>query len=199
VTGPWIAAFVALSVVVLLMGIAVLGSLRRLLPILETAQTHRHDPLANQGPGGLPRGQKVPSFQVVHPSGSPVDSIELEGRPTIYLFLSESCHPCHTLLAEIKHADELGMAVDLVALVDDSVETPKLSFPPGINVFYDRDRAAWQAFQANAFPSAFAVDATGRVVDGAICGTLEELRAPARQLREGGEAPVGQVVGVHRH
>jgi hypothetical protein len=66
-TAPWIAAFVALWVLVVLVALTVAGLLRRLNGILEQAESR---PASDHGGWGISPGARVPEFFVRRPEAN---------------------------------------------------------------------------------------------------------------------------------
>jgi hypothetical protein len=187
VTGPWIAAFVALWLLVLVLAFLLLGVLRRILPVLEEAERHGHGgPL---GLGGLPAGTPLPDFEVETEAGDPLRAGDLRNRQAVWLLASAGCAPCEALAAELRQAGEPALDVPLVAVSDASEPGRTLGFPAWVTRLYQRGGAAADALRTDATPHAVAVDGHGVVVATITPNTLDDLRALARRLTEGGGTP----------
>jgi hypothetical protein len=187
VTGPWIAAFVVLWLLVLALAFLHLGVLRRILPVLEAAERHGHG--ARFGLGGLPAGTPLPDFEVETEAGDPVHTRDLRNRQAVWLLASPGCEPCEALAAELREAGEPALGVPLLAISDVSETELTLGLPPGVTTLYQRQGAAADALRTDATPHALAVDARGVVVATTTPNTLDDLRALARRLTEEGDAP----------
>jgi peroxiredoxin len=168
VSGAWVVAFVVLWLVVLVEAVLLLGTLRRISPILEQAESRLLAPDAlDFKPGGLPPGTPVPEFSVTGATGGQVTRDDLLGESTILLFLSSDCPPCRLLsteLADLETAAQLGVRV--VAVVDSEEKGGRFAerlTRSGI-VIYQSDRELSSAFASSATPHAFGINADGVVV-----------------------------------
>jgi len=187
VSGPWIAAFVALWLLVLVLAFLHLGLLRRILPVLEAAERHGHGGLP--GLGGLPAGTPLPDFELETEAGDPVHVRDLRDRQAVWLLASPGCAPCEALAAELREAGEAALGVPLVTISDVSDTGRTLGLPPGVTTLFQREGAAAEALRTDATPHALAVDTRGVVVATTTPNTLDDLRALARRLTEGGGTP----------
>jgi len=184
VNAPWIAAFLALWLLVLALALLQLGLLRRIAPVLEAAERQLHGGAVALS--GLPAGAPLPDFAVETRDGEVVRASSLRGQETIWLLASPGCAPCEALAAELRDAGEPALGVPLVAVADAS--GAGLRLPPGVVTLFQRDRAAAVALQADATPHAVAVDGDGVVVATTTPNTLDDLQALAALLT-GGDPP----------
>lgn len=180
----WIAAFVALWVIVLVLGLALLGVLRRIGNVLERAEAGLSGALR---PPGLEPGSPVPAFEGIDDDGATFGPVDLYGRRSLLVFLSADCPPCRLLADELRKvgADHLG--AEAIVVVDDS--PPGREFAAGLplRVVYQQARGISAAFQSTATPHAFAIDERGVVVDADAPNTLAVLALLAGQLQKGGD------------
>jgi hypothetical protein len=191
VSGPWIAAFVVLWIVVVLVLLVVVGVLRRALAVLEGATTpggtdHRAvsaEVVTNYG--GAPPGTRIPPFAVENGTGAALSSDELLGRARLYVFVTAGCPPCERLVAELASSPG-GEEMPIVLFAHDRSDVKVASLPPSVTVLEQPDGSASRAFQTKTFPQAFAVNADGLVQATAIPNSLSDLRMLARAL-EGGD------------
>ena len=188
-TGPWIAAFMVLWLLVLALAFLQLGLLRRILPVLEAAERHGHG--GRFGLGGLAPGTPLPDFEVETEAGDPVHTRDLRDRQAVWLLASPGCAPCEVLAAELREAGGAALGVPLVAVSDASDSGQTLGLPPEVTTLYQRAGVAGEAFRTDATPHALAVDAQGVVVATSTPNTLADLRALARRLMELGDLPGG--------
>lgn len=182
---PWVAAFVALSVVVVVVALVVLGVLRRVATVLELVESRLK---SSQPPtGGAQPGTAVSPFEVRDRAGKFVHSTELLSSDAVVLFLSADCEPCRPLVEDLLQS-EWTTDVRLVAILGDSLTNRAMSFSPSVHVFYQSNRNAAKAFQSNATPQAFAIGAGGIVIRNSIPQTLNDLRHLAESAKGGDEA-----------
>ncbi|MFF4105419.1 peroxiredoxin family protein [Streptomyces sp. NPDC001903] len=159
-----------------MLGLIVLGVLRRLRPVLESvegagaSQSHRSSPAAVAG-------SKVPDFTGVTADGVAVRSSDLWNRTAVVLFVNPGCRPCHNLLAELSaRPDPLG-GTALLVITPSPVQTTDNR---GIDaqVLADPDRRISQALGVSATPAAMTVDLHGRVAFSLrAVNTLQQLQA----------------------
>lgn len=181
-TAPWIAAFVALWLVVLAGAIVLIGFLRRAVVVLEAAESRLA--AGSLAIGGAPPGTEIRSFQVRDERGELVRSERLMASPAVFLFASADCQACHSLLEQLNGAGWELAATPLFAILNDSVEDRAISFGPGVIPLYQSEREAAAAFESIATPQAFAVNASGFVVDSRVPSQSTTCGAWLRALRE---------------
>lgn len=184
-SGAWIAAFLALWAVVLLLGLLVLGLLRRIGPVLERAEFVASSAV---GPGiGLPLGTTVPDFELSLANGEAISAADLRGRPYVLLFVSSGCAPCRGLAAEIRTREGPAPLADLIVVAAESDADAALTDAPYATLAFQSGRAVSDAFGTSATPHAFAVDTSGTVVASSFPNTLDHLEALAREASRGGD------------
>lgn len=189
-TAPWAAAFVALWMLVVVLGFLVVGTLRRLAPILERLESESPPISADAAPRGLPRGTPVPEFEAKQAGGAPFGASGLRGAPSFVLFLSEDCRACARFVRDLGKGRVPELGAQLVVVVDDAPLALELARADGVTVLVQRDRKIADIFESNVSPHAFALDAEGVVL---ASGTpndwtrLRRLREPAP--KGGGSEP----------
>jgi cytochrome oxidase Cu insertion factor (SCO1/SenC/PrrC family) len=126
VTTPWIITFVALWAIVILLALIVLGTLRRVIPLLESAEESLAAGRASLGPGGLPVGARVPPFTAHSIGGSPFTELDLRDTTTVALFIGTSCPACEQLVDDLENdlAPELNARL---VVVSESAESARPS------------------------------------------------------------------------
>jgi hypothetical protein len=183
-SGPWIAGFVALWVVTLLLGTLVIGLLRRVNNVLETAERRVASIPGELGIGGARPGTAIGPFEA-ELDGVTVSSHDL--FPGVFILLSTGCAPCVELAPQL---GSLGREVDGVGVyvvLEDTPEGRDFPLPPEVPVLWQHERAVSNAFETHATPQAFAVDPTGTVVEQAVPSTPKQLR----ELAVRSKAPAG--------
>src|SRR5437879_10941649 len=98
-TGPWIVAFIGLSLIACLNAFVTAGLLRRSTRLLESVESA----LKTSAPtiaGGVPVGSRLPRFVVKDERGRIFDSSRMVDRPGVFLLLSPTCEPCQGLVAD---------------------------------------------------------------------------------------------------
>lgn len=188
---PWIAAFAGLAALVILLGLLVLGTLRRISPILEKAESKLLLMPSDLAPAGLAPGTPVPDFQAQDLNGSAFRAVDLRGTEGIVLFLDSDCEPCRTLTSEVVADNGGGLDARLTVVVDSRADGLELDRIPGITVLHQVDREVARAFQSSVAPHAFAISAAGTVVETGNPNTLKDLQAIAHRIKGGGDRTAG--------
>jgi hypothetical protein len=178
VSPAWITAYVVLAALVLLLALLMLGTLRRVVPLLEKAEAAAHARL----PTGLQRGSQVPQFVALASDGSPVDERDFGGA-AVLLFIGVGCPPCEALVDDIRtHGAFAGR---VLAVADDTEANRELLSGLPLEVAY-QDGNVSAAFETSATPHAFAIS-DGVVVHVAVPQRAADLDALVRAAVEGGD------------
>ena len=184
-TTPWTVAFVALAFVVLAEGVYLLGLTRRIIGVLEQAESRLRD-LPNFGVGGVAPGTTLPLFEVVDETGQTVSSRDLLGVSRVFVFLSSTCAPCRELADAMRRDSGLGHASRPVhVVVESSGHGRDLGLIGLVSLLEDVGGSTARAFQNRAKPQAFLVDADGVVVASSVSNRLEEVHEFAERLLGG--------------
>jgi hypothetical protein len=105
---PWIVAFIALWVIVLVLAVIVLGMMRRMAPLLDRVERLASRQNLSPDHAGLPVGSEVPSFEVSDAAGKRLRFAQELPMPAVFLFLESGCPPCEDLVEELmKRAEYL--------------------------------------------------------------------------------------------
>ena len=180
-SAPWVSAFVALWVVVLILLFLQVGLLRRTAGVLERVESRSG--AWSPASMGVPPGASIPDFEAADADGSMFESRSQFGRRAIYLFVEEDCEPCRALLDEmVQHGTWNMPEVDLITLVEGDVTA--LAIPRDLGRVLTQAQDVADRFGTSATPHAFAVDESGIVVEKSIPNTFEELRVLANTLSE---------------
>jgi hypothetical protein len=184
-SGPWIAAWLALSTLVVITTFLVLGLLRRVSPLLEQAESALRS--AGSGPGplqGLPIGTELPQFEARDVRGSVITDADLAGTPAVVLFIDPGCGPCERLMAELRSgwAGEQGARLWVVT---GNGHERELDLSGKATVLLQSDERVSRAFQTSITPHAFAIGIDGTIVNRDIPDSTDALVKLARQAREG--------------
>lgn len=202
---PWVVAFVALWILVLVLAVLMLGAMRRVVPLLvQLEKTAARQGLPSDV-GGLPPGSEVPSFELINGAGEKVRFGETLPLPAVFLLVESGCSPCEELMEELdqQHADSLSGVPLYVVLTDESDGRGKFATlrEKGLQVFEQKQKQVSDVFQQQAFPHAFAVSVDGRVADSTIANSVDQLKRLAEEARaygEGKEAAKDQVAEEQR-
>lgn len=162
-SGAWIAAFVVLWVVVVLLVFVVLGLLRRVSGVLEGAEMRLRSSPMSLLTGGLAIGEVVEAFSLTDAAGKPVRSDALLAGGAVLVFMEHNCEPCQVLATSLREQEEARFVRPVLVVLDEA-ERGDWDLGKAVTLVYQDDRQASTAFQNNATPQAFAVDPEGVVV-----------------------------------
>ncbi|MFE3186926.1 peroxiredoxin family protein [Streptomyces violascens] len=175
---PWIALVLTQGMVLIVLGLIVLGVLRRIGPALETLEAGL-PPQRSHGTPSLSEGSPVPAFNAVTADGATVTSRDLWTGPTVMLFVSPHCRPCHTLLTELKGTPRPLEDTALVVIAPDPAHTTD-NASIDARILADPDRHISYALGVTATPAAMAIGPNGQVAAPLrTVNTLRQLQALA--------------------
>ncbi|CAN5217968.1 hypothetical protein BH18ACT12_BH18ACT12_24380 [soil metagenome] len=185
-TAPWIAAFVALWAVVLLLGLLVVGTLRRLVPIIERTQRSLASAGQSATLSGLPPGTTVPAFAIREISGDLFAESDLRGSRTTVLFLGSSCNACEGFVRDLSDGRVPHLQARLVVVADEAEEARGLATAPGVTLLVQEDRSLARVFESDRVPHAFVIDEEGRVLASGWPNDWEGLQSLVESAEKGG-------------
>lgn len=179
-SGPWIAAVVVLWVAVVLLGIIVLGLLRRVDDVLAAVEARLQPPAAPSN--GLPVGARLPAFEAVTESGQVVSCGQFGVGAGVYVLVSTGCGACDALVGElVGQSDPLG-GIRLVVVGEDTAQQRQSLAGVDATRMYQRGREVTDAFACTGVPYACAVDGQGVIVAAGAPNRVSQLRALAATL-----------------
>lgn len=159
-TTPWIAVVVALWMFVVVLGLIMLGTLRRIAPILEQAEARLAE---TPSITGLPLGATVPSFAAREVGGGAFTDADLLGATAAVLFLGASCKACESFVRDLESGRAPDLGLRLVTVVADPATAHTLAQSREVVVVIDEERSLARAFESNIVPQTFVIDEHGRV------------------------------------
>lgn len=178
-SGLWLASYVALWILVILLVIVVLGLVRQLGLIHLRLGLDSHVLTTNEG---LELNTAAPEFSGTDLTcGRELKLADLKGRPSVLIFASPSCGPCRALLAHLAtfhrkwrrkvnivlfSQSDSQIAIDLI-----HVYRLKLS------TLADPDGVVAKTYRVHATPFAYRLDKNGIVQRRGIVNDLEGLEA----------------------
>ncbi|MFI6041829.1 peroxiredoxin family protein [Nocardia sp. NPDC051321] len=179
---PWIVLVVAQGIVLIILGLIVLGLLRRIGSVLEAVEAKLPSDRETTSPAV---GQHIPPFVAVTAEGATVSSETLCGGPCVLLFVSPRCRHCLTLLSGLTDQWSLLKGIELVVITPDPSQ---LADKVGnARVVVDPDQRISQLFGVFATPAAIAIDAHRRVATPIQhVNAVHQLGALAEAARSGG-------------
>jgi thiol-disulfide isomerase/thioredoxin len=186
--GVWLVTFLTQSALLLVVTLVVVGTLRRISPLLERAEAVVRGAGGRIAPSGLSPGARVPAFIARYPNGQLVSASDFAEQPVVYLFMQEGCGPCRALAGQLA-SHPTPLEVPLLIVTDEEADTKKSEIPRWAHVLLEHEGAVSKAFQSNAYPQAFAVNAAGLVAGTLIPGDVKDLRELAKSSLERGDHP----------
>lgn len=184
-TTPWIVAFVALAALVILVGLLLLGLLRRITPLLEESQELIGSASRRLTIGGLPPGATVPAFAAEEVGGGVFTQDDLRGEPSVVLFLDDGCAACEGLVADLRSGYAPVLGARLVVITSSRETAAQMNASARIRVIVDEGSVA-QAFESVVSPQAFVVDEHGLVRTSGTPNAWDELRQLVDSTKGGG-------------
>lgn len=159
-TSPWIAAFIALSVVVLVLAVLFIGLLRRVGDVLDRASSLVASS-GHSGPQtGLVVGQRVGAFTARTGEGERISDIEVCGRRgAVVAFFGIGCAPCEEIMTELQRVgwSSPGGTRLVVVLDDDPAAKDRGLESSDVTVLYQEGGEVSAAFNVDVTPFVFAV------------------------------------------
>ena len=192
-SGLWIAAFAALTLLVAVLAVVQVGLLRRVTAVIERAETAVRDS-GGVASDGLQPGARIQPFPLTSREGRLVRSDDFPGE-SIWLLLSAGCGPCQMLAHDLRRhtADDAGLGMALRVVLGGEADASQLDLPSWVQVLLDGDQAAARIFRSSSTPHAFA-SADGVVKAQSVTNQVADLRrlaASARGEQDLGLIPVG--------
>ncbi len=157
-------------------------------------------------PAGLQFGDGAPVFELPDLTGATTSSATLRraGRPLVLLFATPICGPCTELLPQFERwsvtlAEQLAFAVVESLVPDASVLAARFGQQSNLAVLTEADLGVAIEYGVTQTPTAFLIDADGRVATAATVGAaaIERLVRNALQLATGGRER-GRIVALLR-
>ena len=174
-TGPWIVAFIALSLIACLNAFVTAGLLRRSTRLLESVESA----LKTSAPtiaGGVAVGSRLPRFIAKDQRGRIVDSSRMVDRPGVLLLLSPTCEPCQGLVADLGSADA-RISIPILVVSDGAFRAAEETAlrNAGVEILYQEDDAVSRALDTSSTPHAFIFDRGGVVTSKGFPNTFSDL------------------------
>jgi AhpC/TSA family len=183
VTGPWIAAFVALSALVFVLTLLVLGTFRRITPLLERTEARLAAAPARQS--GLPQGTAVPPFVAADSTGQTFTDADLRGSRTLVLFLGSGCQACDRFVGDLRAGLAPDIGARLIVIAEDPAEACDLA-ASGVPVLVQEEHSLSRVFESDRIPHAFVLDEEATVIASSWPNDWEGLRNLLSETTKGG-------------
>jgi peroxiredoxin len=185
-TTPWIVAFVAQASLVVLLGLVVLGLLRRITPLIEESQELLTTASRRLTIGGLPPGATVPRFEADEIGGGNVTDEDLREEQSVVLFLDDGCAACERFVADLESGGVPDVHARLVVVSNVREAAERLARSKRVTIVVDDERSVARAFESVVSPQAFVVDEQGMALTSGTPNTWDEMRQLVDHARGGG-------------
>ncbi len=182
--GAWIAAFAALAALVVLLSLVVLGTLRRITPLIERAEATIRETSEQASRAGLRLGSLVPAFAATEIGGRSFTDLDLPESRILLLFVGSSCAACDKLVGDLQSRRIPELEARLVIVADDAEEAPAFA-APGVTVLTQVDHSVAQSFESDRIPHAFVID-QGRILASGWPNDWKGLRELLAEAEKGG-------------
>jgi methylamine dehydrogenase accessory protein MauD len=199
----WLVSYVALWLVVLLLGFLLLGALRALgLQGWRLEQLEATTP-SRVGRSGLKPGAVAPDFTLPDAAGGEVALSDFAGRRVLLVFTQSGCGPCNRVMPELNRLQAAGRLQVLVVNNGEPEETrawaagARARFPIAVQDRYSLSRR----FEVFATPFAFLIDEKGVITSKGIVNNRQHINyildgALSRRDGHADREPTGAVGGV---
>jgi hypothetical protein len=151
----------ALWALVAVLGLIVVGMLKRIAPILERVEGSLSDAPSLVG---LAVGAAVPSFEAEEIGAGVFTETDLHGSTAAVLFIGVSCQACERFVRDLEAGIAPELGARLVAVVADREVAASFAPSPALTVVFDERRLMAQAFESYLVPQTFVVDGDGIVL-----------------------------------
>jgi hypothetical protein len=175
---------------VVILGLMVVGLLRRVAPLMDRCQAMLDIAILHVRHSGLPAGSLVPAFMADDVHGGIFTDVDLHGSRSVILFLSSTCSSCDRLFGDLRAGRAPELDAQLVVVTADASDATALAAgTPSARVLVQRSDAVSRAFASDRTPHAFVVDGDAIIRASAMPTSWEEILAFLGPL-EGGGGPV---------
>jgi peroxiredoxin len=190
----WIAAFAALAALVVLLGLVVLGTLRRITPLIERVEATIRETSEQAARAGLQPGSPVPAFAATEIGGHSFTDRDLRRSRTLLLFVGSSCAACDKLVSDLQSHRIPELEARLVIVADDAEEAPAFA-APSVTVLTQVDHSVAQSFESDRIPHAFVID-QGRIIASGWPNDWNTLRQLLDNAEKGGDREPNKAAAV---
>lgn len=173
-----IVLFGALTALVALLGIVVVGTLKRVVPLVEDARNLLADASFRAHVLGLPAGAVIPAFMAERAGGGMYSDADLRGHESVVLFLDSGCSFCETLFRDLASGStpDFGRRLVIVTSLDGDAQRLAQIESEAIIVLLQRSRAIARLFETARTPHAFVIDANLRVLGSGAPTDWDEMK-----------------------
>ena len=173
----WLISYLALWVVIVLLGFLLLGALRALALLRWRLEQLEATTPSRLGRGGLRPGKKAPEFTLPNSAGGEVGLQHYAGRKLLLVFMQPGCGPCHQITPELNRLHDAGDVQVLVIHNGDTEAVQKWikQYRPHFPVALQERFNLSKRYQVFATPFAFLIDERGVIAARGIVSTKQYL------------------------
>ncbi|MEV6278863.1 hypothetical protein [Nocardia sp. NPDC051832] len=185
---PWITVLIAVSVVVVIQSVILLGLLTRIGPLLERLGDELGEPT-------LPSvGELVPDLALTHTDGHPISTRDLP-RPSLMVIVDPHCGHCDRLLAALGAPLPSGLVV--IADSSPAGRAQVANLPQWVSTFYQDDEILTRTMKIGATPAAVTLDHDLRVAAATHPSSVADLQALATAITPHKTLPLRETTSSH--
>jgi methylamine dehydrogenase accessory protein MauD len=176
-TPLWLLSYMALWLVVLLLGFLLLGALRALGLLRWRLEQLEAITPSHVGRSGLKPGKKAPDFTLPCASGGEVSLHDFAGRRVFLVFTMSGCKPCHRIIPELNKLQRRGDVQVLVVNNGEPEATRRWAgetsacFP----VLAQQQFSLSKRYEMYATPFAFLIDERGVIASRGIINNGQHI------------------------
>jgi methylamine dehydrogenase accessory protein MauD len=176
-TPLWLISYVALWLMVLLLGFLLLGVLRALAQLRWRLEQVQATTPSRIGRGGLKPGQRAPDFTLPSAAGDDVSLHDFAGRRVFLVFTQSGCKPCHRIIPEL---NKLQRTEQLQVLVVNNGELEATrqwagEARAGFPVLAQQQFSVSRRYEMYATPFAFLIDEKGIIASRGIINNGQHI------------------------
>jgi methylamine dehydrogenase accessory protein MauD len=175
--GLLIGSYIALWVLVFVLGFLLLGALRALgLLRWRLDQVEATTP-SRLGRGGLKPGKKAPEFTLSSVAGGEVSLHDFAGRKVLLVFTQSGCKPCHRIVPDLNRLQRGGEMQVLVVNNGEMEATRKWASEARacVPVLVQQQFSVSKRYEMYATPFAFLIDERGVIASKGIINNGQHI------------------------
>jgi methylamine dehydrogenase accessory protein MauD len=174
---PFLASYIAVWLLVLLLGFLLLGALRNQALLGWRLEQLEATMPSKINRNGLKPGARAPEFSLPDTAGDQVSLRDFAGRRLFLVFTQSGCRPCHAVLPALEKLQAKGEVQVIVVNNGDLESTrdwtkrPSASFPVLVQERYELSKR----YEAFATPFGFLIDEGGVIASKGIINNRQHI------------------------
>jgi methylamine dehydrogenase accessory protein MauD len=174
---PFLASYIALWLLVLLLGFLLLGALRNQALLGWRLEQLEATMPSKFNRNGLKPGSRAPDFSLPDTAGDQVSLRDFAGRRVFLVFTQSGCRPCHAVLPALEKLQAKG-EVQVIVVNNGDLESTRdwtkrlsVSFPVLLQERYELSKR----YEAFATPFAFLIDEGAVIVSKGLINNRQHI------------------------